>query len=61
MADAVWGYSKDEPEGRIFEDGKLSKGYFPSPAMVPGSDAEKKHREDAEREGVSLDNDKAKP
>src|SRR5690349_20047747 len=50
----AWGYSKDEPEGRIFVDGRLPDGFFPNPAMVPGSEAEKRYHADAAREGASI-------
>ncbi|PDT74125.1 hypothetical protein [Bradyrhizobium sp. C9] len=63
MADettATWGYSKKD--ARIFdlkEGESLPKGYYSHPAMVPGSDAEKQYRADAESEGVSVPWEKA--
>lgn len=48
----VWGYSKDD--AKIFADGKLPDGYFPNPAMVPGSDAERRYHEDALRDGAKI-------
>ena len=50
----AWGYSKDEPEGHLFKDGKLPDGYYPNPAMVPGSEAEKHYKADAERDGAKV-------
>lgn len=49
---SAWGYSKDGP--KLFADGKLPKGYYPNPAMVPGSDAEKQYKIDAERDGAKI-------
>lgn len=49
----TWGYSKSE--ARIFdlkEGESLPKGYYDSPAKVPGSDAMKKHEADAAAEGI---------
>lgn len=51
-----WGYAKRD-RSRIFEltDGeKLPDGWYSHPALVPGSDAERKHKEDAEREGSEV-------
>jgi len=65
MADETtptWGYSKDE--AKIFdlaEGENLPDGFYPHPAMVPGSEAEKKHRADAEREGAKVIWDEDKP
>jgi hypothetical protein len=50
----AWGYSKSDPEGRIFADGKLPTGYFTHPAMVPGSEAERRYHEDALRDGAAI-------
>jgi hypothetical protein len=50
----AFGYSKSEPEGRIFADGTLPPGYFPHPAMVAGSEAEKRYHEDALRDGAGI-------
>jgi hypothetical protein len=55
-----WGYGKKE-EAKIFhlaEGEKLPDGFYPNPAMVPGSKAEKKHKDDAEAEGVTVKWDK---
>jgi hypothetical protein len=57
-----WGYSKDSAEIFELEDGeKLPEGYYPNPAMVPGSEAEKRHRADAKREGAKVIWDEQKP
>jgi hypothetical protein len=50
----AWGYSKTDPDGILFDDGVLPKGYFPNPAMVPGSAAEKQYRDDAARESAPV-------
>lgn len=53
---STWGYGKKD-EARIFnlEDGEeLPEGFYRHPALVPGSKAEKKHKEDADREGAKV-------
>lgn len=48
-----WGYSKDGAKVFELDDGeKLPDGYYSNPASVPGSDAEKIYKADAEREGA---------
>lgn len=50
-----WGYSRKD--AKVFElaaGEKLPEGYFDHPAKVKGSDAEKKFREDHEKEGVDV-------
>ena len=38
-----WGYSKDFPEGKLFQDGELPKGFVDSPAKLkkPSGNADK--------------------
>jgi hypothetical protein len=51
----TWGYSKDGPKLLDLKEGdRLPDGHYANPAMVPGSEAEKKHRDDAEREGAKV-------
>jgi len=55
MSDSVptWGYSKKGAElFNLAPGGDLPKGYYRHPASVPGSDAEKAYRADAEAEGA---------
>lgn len=58
----TWGYSKDGPKLFDLKDcDKLPDGHYANPAMVPGSDAEKQHKADAEREGAKIAWDEQKP
>ncbi len=55
----TWGYSKNKAEIFDLAEGeKLPAGFHLHPAMVPGSEAEKRHRADHEREGVKMPWDK---
>jgi hypothetical protein len=52
----TYGYGKKD-EAKLFylaEGEQLPDGYYDHPAKVPGSKAEKKHREDAEAEGAKV-------
>ena len=50
-----WGYSKKDAQIFDLAPGEsLPKGYYPNPAMVPGSDAEKAYRDEAAREGAPV-------
>jgi hypothetical protein len=49
----TWGYSKDDAKIFDLAEGEaLPAGYYSNPASVPGSDAEKQYKADAEREGA---------
>jgi hypothetical protein len=64
MKTQSWGYSKDGAKVFELEDGeKLPSGYYSNPASVPGSDAQKAYKADAEREGAKtpLITDEAAP
>ena len=56
MADETtpqWGYSKSDAKIFDLKEGeKLPRGYYDSPAKVPGSEAMKKYEDDAKAEGV---------
>lgn len=32
--DPCWGYSEEYPDGKLFEDGEVPKGFVDSPAKV---------------------------
>ncbi|WP_155155096.1 hypothetical protein [Curvivirga aplysinae] len=37
----AWGYHKDHPKGKIFEDGKLPQGWVDTPAKLKNADKSK--------------------